>query len=95
MNIVLTGFCGYVALAVIVFCIFYTMARAGMDLHDQWMLRKWKKNNKDKQQLIDDACEWLYDKLYTRANGAEHYVASKEKITQSEFVEQFRKALEE
>lgn len=95
MDIVLTGFCGYVALAVIVFCIIYTMVRAGMDLHDAWVLRKWKKNNKDKHQLIDDACEWLYDRLYTRANGAEHYVASKEKITQSEFVEQFRKALED
>ncbi len=51
MNIVLTGFCGYVALAVIVFCIvfciFYTMVRAGMDLYDQWMLRKWKKNNQE------------------------------------------------
>ena len=50
MNIVLTGFCGYVALAVIVFCIFYTMVRAGMDLYDQWMLRKWMKNNQERKE---------------------------------------------
>lgn len=48
MSIVLNGFRGYVALAVIVFCIFYTIVRTGMDLHDQWILRKWKKNNQEK-----------------------------------------------
>lgn len=40
---------------------------------------------------LDKICDWLYDKLYTRQNGAEHYVASKEKITQTEFVENLRK----
>lgn len=49
MNIVLTGFCGYVALAVIIYCIFYTMVRAGMDLHDMWILRKWRKNGQEKK----------------------------------------------
>ena len=46
-------------------------------------------------RMLDKACEWLYNALYTRANGAEHYVASKEKITQTEFVAKFRKAMEE
>jgi hypothetical protein len=49
MNIVLTGFCGYIALAVIIFCIFYTMVRAGMDLHDMWIWRKWRKNEQEKK----------------------------------------------
>ena len=44
-----------------------------------------------KMVSLDKVCEYLYDKLYTRANGAEHYVASKEKITQTEFVENLRK----
>ena len=47
------------------------------------------------ETMMDKACEWLYNALYTRANGAEHYVASKEKITQTEFVAKFRKAMEE
>ena len=48
-----------------------------------------------KMVSLDEVCEWLYDKLYTRANGAEHYVASKEKITQTEFVENLRKTFGE
>ena len=43
-----------------------------------------------KDEILDKVCEYLYDKLYTRANGAEHYVASKEKITQTEFVDKLR-----
>lgn len=54
MNIELTGFCGYVALTVIMFCIFFTMARVGMDLHDMWRLRKWKKNEQEKKGGQDD-----------------------------------------
>lgn len=42
------------------------------------------------QETLNNVCEYLYDKLYTRANGAEHYVASKEKITQTEFVDKLR-----
>lgn len=49
MDIVLTGFSGYVGLAVIIYCILYTMVRTYMDLHDMWMLRKWKKNNNNEQ----------------------------------------------
>jgi len=44
---------------------------------------------------LDKVCEYLHNKLYTRANGAEHYVASKAKITQEEFVAKLRKAMEE
>ena len=47
-----------------------------------------------KEHWQNRACEFLYDELYTRANGAEHYVASKEKITQTEFVDKFRKHME-
>ena len=50
MNIVLTGFSGYVALSVIMFCIYFTIVRACMDLHDMWMLRKWKKNNQESKK---------------------------------------------
>lgn len=52
-------------------------------------------SNKPKMISLDKACEWLYNALYTRANGALHYVASKEKITHTEFVAKFRKAMEE
>lgn len=45
--------------------------------------------------MLDKVCEYLHNKLYTRANGAEHYVASKAKITQEEFVAKLRKAMEE
>ncbi len=43
--------------------------------------------------MLDKVCDYLYKELYTRANGAEHYVASKEKITQTEFVNNLRKAM--
>lgn len=43
--------------------------------------------------MLDKVCDYLYNTLYTRANGAEHYVASKEKITQTEFVNSLRKAM--
>lgn len=45
------------------------------------------------QKTVNDICEYLYDQLYTRNNGAEHYVASKEKITQTEFVDKLREYL--
>lgn len=43
--------------------------------------------------MLDKVCDYLHKELYTRANGAEHYVASKEKITQTEFVNKLRKAM--
>ena len=46
------------------------------------------------QKTVNDICEYLYDQLYTRNNGAEHYVASKEKITQTEFVDKLREYIE-
>lgn len=94
MNIVLNGFCGYVALAVIIFCIVYTMVRAGIDLHDQWVWRKWKKNNIDKQQLIDKACEYLYDwnKKQVEKHGSKTILSIRE-FTIS--VSDFRKAMED
>ena len=50
------------------------------------------------EQAIKKACEWLYDHLYTRRDEqspANHFVCSKqEMLTQTEFVEQFRKAME-
>lgn len=46
------------------------------------------------QETLNKVCEYLYDRLYTRANGAEHYVASKEKITQTEFVDKLREYIE-
>lgn len=50
-----------------------------------------------KEELIDKACEWLYDHLYTRRDeqsSANHFVCSKqEMLTQTEFIEQFRKAM--
>ena len=46
------------------------------------------------QKTVNDICEYLYDHLYTRNNGAEHYVASKEKITQTEFVDKLREYIE-
>lgn len=91
MDIVLTGFCGYVALAVIVFCIIYTMVRAGMDLHDAWVLRKWKKNNKDKHQLIDDACEWLRENIYHRV----YECGDRLGYPTADFLKDFRKAMED
>jgi len=48
-----------------------------------------------REKMLNKAYEWLYNALYTRANGAEHYVASKEKITKTEFVAKFRKYMEE
>lgn len=90
MNIVLTGFCGYVALAVIIFCIIYTMVHAGIDLHDQWVWRKWKKNNKDKQQLIDDACEWLKENIYHRV----YECGDRLGFPTADFIEDFRKAMQ-
>ena len=50
-----------------------------------------------KEELIDKACEWLYDHLYTRRDeqsSANHFVCTKqEMLTQTEFIEQFRKAM--
>ena len=48
-----------------------------------------------KKEVINKACEWLNNALYTRIDGAEHYVASKNKITLEEFVNNIRKAMEE
>ena len=49
------------------------------------------------KEAVDKACEWLYDHLYTRRDEqspANHFVCSKqEMLTQTEFVEQFRKAM--
>jgi len=82
MNIVLTGFCGYVALAVIVFCIVYTMVKAGMDLYDAWVLRKWRKSK------IDKACEWL-------EFNAHLYVDDIDQLHESALIGDFRKAMED
>lgn len=41
---------------------------------------------------LEKICEYLHDKLYTRVNGAEHYVASKDKIVLTEFVRNLREA---
>ena len=50
-----------------------------------------------RNNAINKACEWLYDHLYTRRDEqspANHFVCSKqEMLTQTEFVEQFRKAM--
>ena len=61
----------------------------------EWFINKFNKFDKmNKHEILDKVCEYLYDKLYTRANGAEHYVASKEKITQTEFVDKLREYIE-
>ena len=43
---------------------------------------------------LDKICKYLYDKLYTRVNGAEHYVESKDKIGINEFIQNLREAFE-
>ena len=43
---------------------------------------------------LDKICEYLNDKLYTRVNGAEHYVASKDKIILDEFIQDLRETFE-
>lgn len=43
---------------------------------------------------LDKICEYLNDKLYTRVNGAEHYVASKDKIALNEFINDLRETFE-
>lgn len=41
---------------------------------------------------LEKICEYLHDKLYTKVNGAEHYVASKDRIVLTEFVRNLREA---
>lgn len=43
---------------------------------------------------LDKICEYLNDKFYTRVNGAEHYVASKDKIALNEFIKDLRETFE-
>lgn len=43
---------------------------------------------------LDKICEYLHDKLYTRTNGAEHYVASKDKIILDKFIQDLREIFE-
>lgn len=43
---------------------------------------------------LDKICEYLNDKLYTRVNGAEHYVASKDKIILDKFIQDLRETFE-
>ena len=44
---------------------------------------------------LREACDYLYKHLFTKADGAEHYVVSCQKITQTEFVQYFRNHMKE
>ena len=65
----------------------------GNQEHSFMMGAKWAD-----ETMLNKACEWLYDHLYTRRDEqspTNHFVCSKqEMLTQTEFVEQFRKAME-
>ena len=49
----------------------------------------------DDQIWLREACDYLYKHLFTKADGAEHYVVSCQKITQTEFVQYFRNHMKE
>lgn len=49
----------------------------------------------DDQKWLREACDYLYKHLFTKADGAEHYVVSCQKITQTEFVQYFRNHMKE
>lgn len=49
----------------------------------------------DDKIWLREACDYLYKHLFTKADGAEHYVVSCQKITQTEFVQYFRNHMKE
>lgn len=57
--------------------------------HVSLLVAKWVEKT-----ILDGICDYLKNTLYTRNNGAEHYVASKDKISKTEFLDRLRKMIE-
>ena len=61
------------------------------DLYDAAMeMAEWKE-----KQMIEKACEWLNNNTITSTNGYVVYTASSYDINKEEFIESFKKAMEE
>lgn len=48
-----------------------------------------------KQRMIEKAAEWMDNELYLFYSGSEHWVASHKKVNVKEFIDNFKKNMEE
>lgn len=48
-----------------------------------------------KRRMIEKAAEWMDNELYLFYSGSEHWVASRKKVNVKEFIDNFKKNMEE